>query len=74
MWIWILLVILVVVIVGGFIVYWICGFFGFENCLLYFDINLENSKLFNFKYLIYEIFGFFGIVVDISYFDVNFEL
>lgn len=70
---WIPLVILVVVIVGGFTVHRIRGFFGSENGPSYSDTNLENSKPFNPKHLTYEIFGPPGTVADISYFDVNSE-
>lgn len=70
---WIPLVILVVVIVGGFTVHRISGFFGSENRPSYSDTNLENSKPFNPKHLTYEIFGPPGTVADISYFDVNSE-
>lgn len=70
---WIPLVILVVVIVGGFTVHRIRGFFGSENRPSYSDTNLENSKPFNPKHLTYEIFGAPGTVADISYFDVNSE-
>lgn len=70
---WIPLVILVVVIAGGFTVHRIRGFFGSENRPSYSDTNLENSKPFNPKHLTYEIFGPPGTVADISYFDVNSE-
>lgn len=70
---WIPLVILVVVIVGGFTVHRIRGFFGSENRPSYSDTNLENSKPFNPKHLTYEIFGPPGTVADISYFHVNSE-
>lgn len=70
---WIPLVILVVVIVGGFTVHRIRAFFGSENRPSYSDTNLENSKPFNPKHLTYEIFGPPGTVADISYFDVNSE-
>lgn len=70
---WIPLVILVVVIVGGFTVHRIRGFFGSENRPSYSDTNLENSKPFNPKHLTYEIFGPPGTVADISYFDVTSE-
>lgn len=70
---WIPLVILVVVIVGGFTVHRIRGFVGSENRPSYSDTNLENSKPFNPKHLTYEIFGPPGTVADISYFDVNSE-
>lgn len=70
---WIPLVILVVVIVGGFTVHRIRGFFGSENRPSYSDTNLKNSKPFNPKHLTYEIFGPPGTVADISYFDVNSE-
>lgn len=69
--IWIPLVILAVVIVGGFTVYRVRGFFASEKREAYSDSNLDNSKPFNPKRLTYEIFGPPGTIADISYFDVN---
>jgi hypothetical protein len=68
---WIPLVILAVVVAGGFIVHRVHGYFGSEKHESYADSNLENSKPFNPKKLTYEVFGPPGTVADISYFDVN---
>jgi hypothetical protein len=68
---WIPVIILAVVIVGGFVVYRVHGFFGSDKREAYADSNLENAKPFNPKHLVYEIFGPAGTVADISYFDVN---
>ncbi|GAB3031283.1 siderophore export accessory protein MmpS4 [Mycobacterium bourgelatii] len=68
---WIPLVILAVVIVGGFTVNRVRGFFGSEQRPSYADSNLEGAKPFNPKELTYEVFGPPGTVADISYFDVN---
>ncbi|ETW23135.1 MmpS family protein [Mycobacterium gastri] len=67
---WIALVILAVVIVGGFTVHRIRGFFASEKRESYSDSNLD-SKPFNPKQITYEVFGTPGTVADISYFDVN---
>ena len=67
---WIALVVLAVVIVGGFTVHRIRGFFASEKREAYSDSNLEN-KPFNPKQITYEVFGPPGTVADISYFDVN---
>ncbi|QUR66208.1 MmpS family protein [Mycobacterium spongiae] len=71
--IWIPLVILAVVVVGGFTVFRIRSYFGSEKRASYSDSNLEGRKPFNPKQLTYEIFGPPGTVADISYFDVNSE-
>jgi hypothetical protein len=68
---WIPLVILAVVVVGGFIVYRVHGYFGSEKRESYADSNLQNPKPFNPKRIVYEVFGPPGTVADISYFDVN---
>ncbi|GAB7141992.1 MULTISPECIES: MmpS family protein [Mycobacterium] len=68
---WIPLVILVVVVIGGFTVYRVRGFFASERRESYADSNLESTKPFNPKRLTYEVFGPPGTVADISYFDVN---
>lgn len=69
--IWIPLVILVVIIAGGFTVHRVRSFFGSERHESYSDSKLDNSKPFNPKQIIYEVFGPSGTVADISYFDVN---
>ncbi|AGC60837.1 MULTISPECIES: MmpS family protein [Mycobacterium] len=67
---WIVLVIVAVIIVGGFSVHRIRGFFASEKRESYSDSNLDN-KPFNPKEITYEVFGPPGTVADISYFDVN---
>jgi hypothetical protein len=69
--IWIPVVVLAVVIAGGFIVYRIHGYFGSEKRESYADSNLESAKPFNPKRIVYEVFGPAGTVADISYFDMN---
>lgn len=68
---WIPLVILAVVVAGGFVVYRVHGYFGSEKRPSYADSNLESPKPFNPKQISYEVFGPPGTVADISYFDVN---
>jgi Mycobacterium membrane protein len=68
---WIPLVILAVLVVGGFVVYRVHGYFGSEKRESYADSNLQNPKPFNPKRIVYEVFGPPGTVADISYFDVN---
>ena len=68
---WIPLVILAVVVVGGFMVFRVHGYFGSEKRESYADSNLQNPKPFNPKRISYEVFGPPGTVADISYFDVN---
>jgi hypothetical protein len=68
---WIPLVVLAVVVVGGFVVYRVHGYFGSEKRESYADSNLKNPDPFNPKRIVYEVFGPPGTVADISYFDVN---
>ena len=68
---WIPLVILAVLVVGGFVVYRVHGYFGSEKRESYADSNLENPKPFNPKRIVYEVFGPPGTRADISYFDIN---
>lgn len=70
---WVPLVILVVVVAGGFTVSRLHGVFGNEKRLSYSDTRVDNAKPFNPKHLRYEVFGDPGTVADISYFDVNGE-
>ena len=65
---WIPLVVLVVIGVGGFTVSRLHGIFGSENRLPYADSRVDDNKPFNPKHLRYEIFGPPGTVADISYF------
>jgi len=69
--VWIPLVIVVVIVLGGFTVWRIHGIFGSEKRPAYSDSATDDSKPFNPKRLTYEIFGPPGTVADISYFDVN---
>lgn len=68
---WIPLVIAAVVLVGGFVVYRVHGYFGSQKRESYADSNLQNPKPFNPKRIVYEVFGPPGTTADISYFDVN---
>ena len=54
---WIPLVILAVLVVSGFVVYRVHGYFGSEKRESYADSNLENPKPFNPKRIVYEVFG-----------------
>ena len=69
--VWIPLVVLAVVIVGGFVVIRVHGYFGSEKRESYADSNLKNPDPFNPKRIVYEVFGPAGTIADISYFDVN---
>src|SRR5208337_4441959 len=66
---WVPLVILVVVVAGGFTVSRLHGIFGSEKQLSYADTRVDQGKPFNPKHLRYEVFGAPGTVADISYFD-----
>jgi Mycobacterium membrane protein len=70
---WVPLVILAVVVAGGFTVSRLHGIFGSEKQLSYSDTRVDNAKPFNPKHIKYEVFGAPGTVADISYFDVNGE-
>jgi hypothetical protein len=70
---WIPLVILAVVVAGGFAVIRIHGIFGSEKRPSYSDTKGEQNTPFNPKHLTYEIFGPPGTIADISYFDLNAE-
>jgi nitrate reductase NapE component len=68
---WIPLVMVLVVGVGGFMVWRIHGIFGSEKRPSYSDSATDDSKPFNPKRLTYEVFGPPGTVADISYFDLD---
>jgi Mycobacterium membrane protein len=68
---WIPLVVVAVLVVGGFIVFRVHGYFGSEKRASYADSNLGNPKPFNPKRISYEVWGPPGTVADIAYFDVN---
>lgn len=68
---WIPLVIVAVIVAGGFTVSRLHGIFGSEKRTSYADTRAGESKPFNPKRLKYEIFGPPGTVATISYFDAN---
>ena len=68
---WIPLVILLVIGVGGLTVSRLHGIFGSEKPTTYADTRIDNTTPVNPKQLTYEVFGPPGTVADISYFDVN---
>ena len=67
---WIPLVVLVVIAVGGFTVSRLHGLFGSEKGLPYADTRVDN-KPYNPQHLRYEVFGPPGTVALISYYDDN---
>jgi hypothetical protein len=70
---WIPLLILVVLAVGGFTVSRLHGVFGSENRPVYADTETEKRQPYDPKQLIYEVFGPPGTVARISYFDSDAE-
>ncbi|UXA04255.1 MmpS family protein [Mycobacterium sp. SMC-2] len=68
---WIPLLIVAVVLVGGFTVARLHGIFGSEKRESYADTRIKDTKPFNPKHIRYEIFGPPGTTADISYFDVD---
>ncbi|KUI04638.1 hypothetical protein AU190_03770 [Mycolicibacterium acapulense] len=72
---WIPLLVLVVMVAGGFTVSRLHGIFGSEQRPSYADTDTQVAEKQNFdpKYLVYEVFGPPGTVADISYFDVDAE-
>ncbi|MCW2659560.1 MAG: hypothetical protein JWP83_712 [Mycobacterium sp.] len=69
--VWIPLVILAVIGVGGLTVSRLHGVFGSENRPKYADTNVSESTPSDPTHLTYEVFGAPGTVADISYFDIN---
>ena len=69
--VWIPLVIVVVIVLGGFTVWRIHGIFGSERRPAYSDSATDDSKPFNPKRITYEVWGPPGATADISYFDTN---
>lgn len=67
---WIPLVVLVVIAVGGLTVWRLHGLFGSEKGLSYADTRVDN-KPYNPQHLRYEVFGPPGTVALISYYDVD---
>jgi Mycobacterium membrane protein len=68
---WIPLVVLVVIVCGGFVVSRVHGLFGAEKRPSYAGGQVDGGTSFNPKQMTYEVFGPAGTVADISYFDVN---
>lgn len=68
---WLPLVVVVVVIAGGFAVSRLHSIFGTVNSMSYGDTKIDDGPPINPKYLRYEIFGAPGTVAQISYFDEN---
>ncbi|OBH56258.1 MmpS family protein [Mycobacterium sp. E2479] len=68
---WVPLVILAVVVAGGFTVSRLHGVFGSEKQLSYTDTRSQDTKPYNPKHLRYEVYGPPGTVAEIAYFDVN---
>jgi hypothetical protein len=67
---WIPVVVLVVIAVGGLTVSRLHGLFGSEKTLSYADTRVDN-KPYNPQHLRYEVFGPPGTVALISYFGAN---
>lgn len=68
---WLPLVIVVVVVVAGFTVHRIRGFFGVEGEGGLASPVFEDTQPFNPKVVVYEIFGPAGALVDINYLDLD---
>jgi MmpS family membrane protein len=69
--VWIPLVVLAVIVCGGFVVSRVHGLFGAEKRPSYVGGQGDGASSFDPKQMIYEVFGPVGTVADISYFDVN---
>lgn len=70
---WIPLLVLVVVVAGGFTVSRLHGIFGSEKRTAYSDTRAADSKPFDPKQMVYEVFGAPGTIANISYFDEQTE-
>lgn len=68
---WIPLVILAVIVGGGFAVSKLRGVFGSDQRIPYTDTKTDNNTPINPKYMRYEIFGPPGTVATISYFGAD---
>ena len=69
--VWIPLVVLIVIGVGGYAVSRVHNAFGSEKRPSYAEGHVEDTKPVIYKKLVYEVFGPAGTVADISYFDVD---
>ncbi|WP_156670920.1 MmpS family protein [Mycobacterium sp. E136] len=70
---WIPLLILVVIVAGGFTVSRLRTVFGTENRPSYAEADLHESEPYTTKKLVYEVFGPPGTTANISYFDPDAE-
>jgi nitrate reductase NapE component len=68
---WIPLLVVVVVVAGGFAVMRLRAIFGSDDRPSYADTKNNDTRPFNPKHMIYEVFGAPGTVANISYFDLN---
>jgi len=69
--VWIPLVVLLVIGLGGFVVSDLRGAFGSEKRPSYSGSYVKGNESFRSKQLVYEVFGPADTVADISYFDLN---
>jgi len=69
--VWIVLLLVVVVVIGGYAVARIRNLFGAEAIAAAADGNSDTTKPFNPKHITYEITGPSGGVVDVDYLDEN---
>lgn len=69
--VWLPLIVVVVIAVGGFAVYRVHGYFGAHGNAGGSSQVFEDTKPFNPKVVIYEIFSPNGTVADINYLDLN---
>jgi Mycobacterium membrane protein len=69
--VWIPLVVLLVIGLGGYVVSDLRGTFGAEKRPSYSGSDIKDNETFRPKQLVYEVFGPAGTVADISYFDVD---
>ncbi|MBS4728451.1 MmpS family protein [Mycobacterium sp. SM1] len=69
--VWMPLLIVAVVAIGGFTVYRVHGYFGAHGNAGGSSVRFEDTKPFRPKVVIYEIFGPTGAVADINYLDLN---
>lgn len=70
---WIPLLALVVIAVGGFTVSRLHGIFGKEQRTTYADTRAVDSRPYDPKVMVYEVWGTPGSVANISYFDEETE-
>jgi Mycobacterium membrane protein len=68
---WIVLVVLAVVLVAGFCVNRLRGFFGAHDTRSASNGIAEDIKPFNPKHVVYEVYGPPGTVANINYLDIN---